>query len=109
MPREELVSEYEQLQANKHKPSKSEQRQINILHDEELRHLKAAMRTAEETNLNSKAKSPKKRVASTEEPRGSEEVKRKREQRRLVLMTQVCKLRRQLENLNMELGKLDQD
>lgn len=34
IPREELVSEYEKLQANKLKPSKSEQRQINILHDE---------------------------------------------------------------------------
>lgn len=71
--------------------------------------MKAVRRTAEETNLNSKSKGPKKMVASTEEPRGSEEDKRKREQRRLVLMTQVCKLRRQLENLNMQLGKLEQN
>lgn len=109
IPREELVSEYEKLKANKQKPSKSEQRQINILHDEELRHLKAARRTAAETNLNPESKGPKKRVASTEEPKGSEEDKRKREQRRLVLMTQVCKLRRQLENVQMQLGELSQD
>lgn len=106
IPREELVSDYEKLQANKHKTSKSEQRQTLTLHDEELRHLKAARRNAEDTNLKSKSKGPKKRVASIEKPRGSEEDKQKWEQRRLVLMSQICKLRRQLENLNMQFGKL---
>lgn len=79
IPREELVSEYEKLQENEHKPSKAEQRQTNILHDEELRHLKTARRNAEETNPNSTSKGPKKRIASKEEPRGSEEDKQKRE------------------------------
>lgn len=57
--------------------------------------MKAVRKTAKETNLNSKSKGPKKKVASasTEEPRGSEEDKRKRGQKRLVLMIQVCKLR----------------
>lgn len=87
--REELVSEYEKLQENEHKPSKAEQWQTDILHDEELRHLKAARRNAEETNPKSTSKGRMKRIASTEEPRGSEEDKQKREQRRLVLMTQA--------------------
>lgn len=65
IPREELVSEYEKLQTDKHTPSKAEQRQTNILHDEELRQLKAVRRIAEETNPRSTFKGPKKRVAST--------------------------------------------
>lgn len=63
--------------------------------------MKAVRRTAEETNLNFKSKGPMKKVASTEELRGSEEEKWKGEERKQVLMAQVCNLCRQLENLNM--------
>ena len=76
IPRKELFSEYQKLKANKLKPSKAEQKQANILHDEELRNLKAARRTAEETNPEPTSKGAKKRIASKEEPRGSEDVDR---------------------------------
>lgn len=52
IPRKELFSEYQKLKANKLKPCKAEQKQANILHDEELRNLKAARRTAERPILN---------------------------------------------------------
>lgn len=78
IPRKELLYEYQKQKANKLKPFKAEQKQANILHDEELRNLKAARRTAEETNPEPTSKGAKKRIASTVEPRGSEEGRERR-------------------------------
>lgn len=104
MPRVELFSAYEELKANKYTSSKAKQRQANILHNEKLRQLKAARRIAKETNSRSTSKGLMKIIASTEESRGSEKDRQKREKRQLVVMTQICNFRRQLESLDKQIG-----
>lgn len=67
IPRENLISEYEKLQAEKWKPSEAKQSQAHILHDKELRISKAARRKARESNPENSSEGRKKRYRG---PRG---------------------------------------
>ena len=90
------------------KPSKKELKQANIAKAQKLSEEKAARQ-----NEGSRADSStagKKRIASTEEPRGSEEERRERTTRqRFRSLAKKCKLEEELKRINSELAIIDKD
>ncbi|KAL9116941.1 MAG: hypothetical protein Q9187_006526 [Circinaria calcarea] len=90
------------------KSSKEEQRKANIEKAQRLSEGKAARQR--EAGKAGSATASKMRMASTEEPRGSELQRQERTtQQRFKLIAQKCKLEMEMEKINRELAILEED
>lgn len=89
-------------------PSKVEIKQANITRSQRQSEEKAIRQ--QEASIGISSMAGKKRIASTEEPRGSERERKERtSQQRFKLLAQQCKLGDEMERINRELALLDED
>lgn len=89
-------------------PIKDEIKKANIAKSQRESEEKAARQA--EANQGASSSVSKKRIASTEEPRGSDrERQNKKHQQRVKLLAQISKLEEDLKRLNRELSLLDED
>ena len=89
-------------------PSKDEIKQANIARAQKRSKEKVARQ--KEASVGTSSLAGKKRIASTEEPRGSERERRERtRQQRFKVLSQKCKLEDDLKRINYELALLDED
>ncbi len=94
------------------KPSKDEIKRANIARSQGKSEEKAARQ--KEASIGTSSLAGKKRIASTEEPRGSERERQERtrertRQRRYKLLAQKCKLEDDLKRVNRELALFDEN
>ena len=89
-------------------PSKDEIKQANIVRSQRKSEEKVARQKEASTGTSSLA--GKKRIASTEEPRGSERERQERTRRqRFRVLAQKCKLEDDMKRINRELALLDEN
>ena len=106
LPKPELREFYLKAQAAKTKPTKTEQKKVNMEENGQR-----GQEKVDGQKISSITSSPVtgKRIASTEEPRGSEKATYKRRMRtREQLMAKKCKLELQIDYITKELAKLDE-
>jgi len=89
-------------------PSKDEIKQANITRSQRQSEEKAARQ--KEASMGTSSLAGKKRIASTEEPRGSERERQERtRQQRFRLLAKKCKLEDEMGRINRELALLDEN
>ena len=90
------------------KPSKEELKQVNVAKAPRLSEEKAAQQ--QEASRGGSSTAGKKRIPSTEEPRGSEKERRERtKQHRFKLLARQRQLKEEMERVNRELALFDED
>lgn len=94
------------------KPSKDEVKRANIARSQGMSEEKATRR--KEASIGTSSLAGKKRIASTEEPRGSERERQERtrertRQQRYKLLAQKCKLEDDMKRVNRELALFDEN
>ena len=89
-------------------PNKDEIKQANIARSQKKSEEKAARQ--KEASVGTSSSAGKKRIASTEEPRGSEQERQKKtRQQRFKALSQECKLKDNMIRINRELVLLDEN
>ncbi|KAI4133215.1 MAG: hypothetical protein LQ347_002247 [Umbilicaria vellea] len=89
-------------------PSKDEIKQANIARSQ--RRSEEKMARQKEASAGTSSLAGKKRIASTEEPRGSERERQERTtQQRFKILARKCKLESEMERINRELALLDEN
>ena len=108
VPSTALRQFYKDAVRKANQPSKDEIKQANIARSQRKSEEKAARQKEASIGISSLAR--KKRIASTEEPRGSELKRQKRtRQQRFKVLAQECKLEDDMKCINRELALLDEN
>ena len=106
-PKPALIQAFKDAKEKAKKPSNHAMKEVNIAKEKERAAKKLARQ--DETASAGSSTSPKKRVASTEEPRGSATEKEDRKtKQKFALLARKCKLEAELKRVQSDLDKLEE-